>query len=72
MGKLIDAMRSQLRPAPAEPNEPSSATGQECANAPDIETEKGGAPVEAEVGVSEIEATTAIWGKKGRWLVIVG
>ncbi|CAI7669243.1 unnamed protein product [Penicillium pancosmium] len=28
--------------------------------------------IEAEAGVSEIEATTAVWGKRGKWLVIAG
>ncbi len=28
--------------------------------------------IEAEAGISGIEATTAVWGKGGKWLVIVG
>lgn len=32
----------------------------------------GGERVEAEAGVFGIEATTAVWGKKGKWLVIAG
>jgi hypothetical protein len=35
--------------------------------------EKGiGQIIETEAGVSGIEATTAVWGKRGKWLVIAG
>ncbi|KAJ5936836.1 siderochrome-iron transporter [Penicillium verhagenii] len=39
-----------------------------------MEMEKGavGEVVEREIGVSRIEAATAVWGKQGRWLVIIG
>ncbi|KAJ6016789.1 major facilitator superfamily domain-containing protein [Penicillium sp. IBT 35674x] len=65
MERTIDAIKRHLQPAPFEPSE---------TYLPGAEIEKGavGQVVEAEAGVSGIEAATAVWGKKGRWLVIIG
>jgi len=65
MEKAINAIKRHLRPAAFEPSETQF---------PGTEMEKGalGEVVEAEAGVSGIEAATAVWGKKGRWLVIIG
>ncbi|KAJ5533561.1 siderochrome-iron transporter [Penicillium frequentans] len=65
MERTINAIKRHLRPAPFEPSETQF---------PGTEIEKGavGQVVEAEAGVSGIEAATAVWGKKGRWLVIIG
>ncbi|KAJ5901255.1 siderochrome-iron transporter [Penicillium tannophilum] len=65
MERTINAIKRHLRPAPSEPSETQF---------PGTEIEKGavGQAVEAEAGVSGIEAATAVWGKKGRWLVIIG
>ncbi|KAJ5936026.1 major facilitator superfamily domain-containing protein [Penicillium verhagenii] len=54
-----------LQPAPAEWS---------GAHPPNMEMEKGavGEVAEREIGVSRIEAATAVWGKQGRWLVIIG
>ncbi|KAJ5563947.1 siderochrome-iron transporter [Penicillium frequentans] len=65
MERTFNAIKRHLRPAPFEPSETQF---------PGTEIEKGavGQVVEAEAGVSGIEAATAVWGKKGRWLVIIG
>lgn len=65
MERIINAFKRHLRPASSEPSETQS-TG--------TEMEKGfvGEGVQAEAGVSGIEAATSVWGKKGRWLVIIG
>lgn len=65
MERTINAIKRHIRPAPFEPSETQF---------PGTEIEKGavGQVVEAEAGVSGIEAATAVWGKKGRWLVIIG
>jgi hypothetical protein len=65
MERTINALKRHLRPAPFGPSETQS---------PGTEMEKGavGEVVEAEAGVSGIEAATAVWGRKGRWLVIIG
>ncbi|KAJ5730057.1 siderochrome-iron transporter [Penicillium malachiteum] len=80
MERFITAVKRQFRPTPMQPSEPQSATRPDVESAgletksQDVSLEKGAVDtaVQAEAGASAIEATTAVWGKKGRWLVIAG
>ncbi|KAJ5732735.1 siderochrome-iron transporter [Penicillium malachiteum] len=80
MERFTTAVKRQFRPTPIQPSEPQSATRPDVESAgletksQDVTLEKGAvdATVPAEAGASTIEATTAVWGKKGRWLVIAG
>ncbi|KAJ5591712.1 siderochrome-iron transporter [Penicillium hispanicum] len=82
MKRVVDAVKRQFQPTPVQSDEPQPGTNNPDANPvglksvrnPDVGIEKGALEqtVEAEAGVSGIEAATAVWGKKGKWLVIIG
>lgn len=77
---LKDAVGAgEVQPPPLHVSAPAIAPTQtnddaEQPTAGDIDTEKqaANAQVSTETGVAGIEAAQAIWGKKGRWLIIAG
>ncbi|KAI5456838.1 hypothetical protein BGZ63DRAFT_428279 [Mariannaea sp. PMI_226] len=75
---FIDAVRRQLRPLPVDEmvedvnagnSVPLETPDDDAVNATD---EKNIGVNTVEAGVSGIEAAQAIWGKRGRWLIIAG
>lgn len=60
--------------APSRANEPdaSPAVVENTRGRGNFKEKVSGQILDAEAGVSGIEATTAVWGEKGKWLVIAG
>lgn len=79
MKSIKHSSKRHLQPESEEPNKvqsrrqksDASLPGLECTNDHNMENvsvEK----IEAEAGVSSIEAISTVWGKRGKWLVIAG
>jgi hypothetical protein len=76
---ILAGLKNHLKPgSPAEDNTTThpvpeiiaDGESQEVDQDHDDSEKQVGMPVEA--GVGAIEAAQAIWGKKGRWLIIIG
>lgn len=81
MGKITSSIERHLGQVSMNPNHVKSGTNEPDASPAVLENirdlvnfdeKASGQIIEAEAGVSGIEATTAVWGTKGKWIVIAG
>ena len=78
---FVDSVKAQLRAMPDEPvelrNRPTGAASTRSRDDKDIEdnNEKAMGQVEDQVpqaGVATVEASQALWGNRGRYLILAG
>jgi hypothetical protein len=81
MGDLTPSIQDYLGQVSMKPGQAQSGAGEPDAGPAIVENIQGhnnfldkasGQIIEAEAGVCRIEATTAVWGKRGKWFVIAG